>query len=70
MTKFRNVPSVLTEFKYKVKPRQKFIRAPTYEDALKKIIDNLGFYIDIQILSIHENTLFSNPESIANPDFE
>lgn len=63
-------PCVLQEFKYKVKPRQNFIRAPTYEDALKKIIDNLGFYIDIQILSIHEQTLFTNPESISNPDFE
>lgn len=67
---FPKKPCVVQEFKYKVKPRQIFIRAPTYEDALKKIIDNIGFYIDIQILSIHEQHLFSNPESIANPDFE
>ena len=70
MIKFRNVPSVQTEFKYKVKPRQNFIRAPTYEEAYKKILDNLGFYIDIQIQSIHENTLFTSPESISNPDFQ
>lgn len=70
MIEFPSVHSVQTEFKYKVKPRQNYIRAPTYEEAYKKIIDNLGFYIDIQIQSIHENTLFTSPESIANPDFE
>ena len=70
MTKFRNEPSAHMEFKYQVKPRQNYIRAPTYEDAYKKILDNLGFYIDIQIQSIHENTLFTSPESISNPDFE
>lgn len=70
MIKFQNVPSVQPEFKYKVSSRQNFIRAPTYEDALQKIIDNLNFYVKIEIQSIHENTLFSSPESIGNPDFE
>ena len=70
MIKFQNVPSGQTEFRYKVSPRQNFIRAPTYQDALQKILDNLNFYVKIEIQSIHENTLFTSPESISNPDFE
>ena len=66
MMQFLKKPCVAQEFKYKVSPRQNFIRALTYEDALHKILD----YVKIEIQSIHENTLFSSPESIANPDFE